>query len=100
MLLIVILGSVALSLHGTTYRLWGPSGVLVTPQGSFNLVRMRGSNGLFLGPMCIGPEKGSNPYIILFYSNTGLHVPVLNNDNAVKSNEGTFVISALRVWCE
>jgi len=61
---------------------------------------MRGSNGLFLGPMCIGPEKGSNPYIILFYSNTGLHVPVLNNDNAVKSNEGTFVISALRVWCE
>jgi len=32
--------------------------------------------------------------------NTGFHVLVLNKDNAVKNNEGAFVISALRVWCE
>ena len=27
-----------------------------------------GHKGPVLGPRCIGPEKGSNPYIILFYS--------------------------------
>ena len=42
--------------------------VLVAPIILVSPLFLHSTCPVFLGPRCIGPEKGSNPYIILFYS--------------------------------
>jgi len=50
---------------------WGPSGVFLTQQGSFNLVRMRGTKGLFKGLGASGPKRAQTH--ISFYSILPIH---------------------------
>ena len=48
-------------------------------------ISVAGHKGPVLGPRCIGPEKGSNPHIILSLSHT--YLPIIKRENTTENSD-------------